>query len=266
MTEALEETTWHDKTTWSEITKHGDFKNLLLPDRIEKVGLDKVRQVTRDLSYKESLLHMISREGGIDCQPLFSTKIESVNWDVLDNCKCTPLYLACTAQNKDFVKLLLEHGANPNIPNNLGKPSLVTSLECIDSLNFNIEIIHLLIRHGANVNIQFSDWGHQTTLIPFTLKTCYEIHSIEPWVNQRKLSVLQILLEAGADTNFVDEGGENALHLACFHNDQNVALLLVKSGGNYKATNKDGQLPIDKTTDPIIKQNILDCIKEIELR
>ena len=83
------------------------------------------------------------------------------------------LYIATTYGRADMVKLLLEHGANPNFCNEfeLRDPALV-----IAAMEGNAQIVRLLLAHGADVNERSNDSNltaedaamkyHHLTLLP----------------------------------------------------------------------------------------------------
>ena len=70
--------------------------------------------------------------------------------DYFSKCYATPLFLACRCNNIDVVKLLLEYGANVNIPVYTDIPGYteITPLQ-IARKNNNTEIVELLLEYGA---------------------------------------------------------------------------------------------------------------------
>lgn len=62
----------------------------------------------------------------------------------------TPLYSACKSGNADMVKLLLEHGADPNFTGKgLAKP---LEIYCAENIDADTAILEMLLQYGANVN------------------------------------------------------------------------------------------------------------------
>lgn len=51
------------------------------------------------------------------------------------------------------------------------------------------------------------------------------------------------LLQYGAETNFSNEKGETALHLACAYGHESVVRVLGQHGADFTATNQDGHVP-----------------------
>lgn len=69
------------------------------------------------------------------------------------------------------------------------------------------------------------------------------------------LEVVQILLDAGADPNAVDNWGFSALHEAAAKGKAEVCLALLRHGGNWKLKNSEGKTPVDladANTKPIL--------------
>ena len=59
------------------------------------------------------------------------------------------MYASEYDHNIEIVKLLLEHGADINLPDNYGHTALMMA-----SLEGNTEIVRLLLDQGADVNVQ----------------------------------------------------------------------------------------------------------------
>lgn len=121
------------------------------------------------------------------------------NVNASDKDRLTPLMLSSKAPrfekhvntNVQFVRLLLEHGANSDAQANLGETALM--------LSFNdVEIIDLLIQSGANVNLR-DNMGK--TAIFYAI----ELGQIEK---------LDHLIKNGADLNLADNKGFTPLMIA----------------------------------------------------
>lgn len=101
---------------------------------------------------------------------------------------------------EQYVKSLLEHGANPNIVANDGVSPLV--LACADKKN---DCVKLLIDGGAQLDYK----------VPGTGTTAFLMAA-----SQSSMDICSLLKEAGADVNVVDSFGKNALLTAIFKSDQ----------------------------------------------
>ncbi|MBN1508754.1 MAG: ankyrin repeat domain-containing protein [Sedimentisphaerales bacterium] len=66
----------------------------------------------------------------------------------------TPLWMAVQYQNRDLVRLFLEHGANPNATWDDDDPERPLLHVAAASSSADIEIVRLLIDHGADVNAE----------------------------------------------------------------------------------------------------------------
>ncbi|MDF2964820.1 MAG: ankyrin-3-like [Rickettsiaceae bacterium] len=123
----------------------------------------------------------------------------------------TPLKQAIIKKNYALVKLLLENGANPN-QKIINAYPIDIAIEKAD-----MNIIELLLKYGAFPNIE------QT--IP-TLHKAYDKHSN----NTRK--ILNIFFKHGIDLNKLDQNGNSLLNLVINEEDLNLANFLLKHGAN----------------------------------
>ena len=157
----------------------------------------------------------------------------------------TCLITAVVNRHETIVKMLLDHGVEPNQCNG-GRSPLGTAaydgclpivkmlcdagaeLEVRDGLDFtplidacytgHLDIVKELIQRGSNVNA-VGDWGYgRTPLLVAALA--------------RRINMMVELINAGADVNFKNRKGKTALFTACEHGDEDVAILLVKSGAD----------------------------------
>lgn len=126
----------------------------------------------------------------------------------------TVLFEACKRRYKGLVRLLLEHGADPNILNDRGESPLYS---CMFG-TINIGIVRLLLDHNANVNFQ----NHGVT-------------ALQVAILDKKLSVIELLLQRGADPNVTNKEGKTPLCYAVkTSNIAKVRLLLTYGADPYK--------------------------------
>ncbi|KAN0142123.1 Ankyrin repeat-containing domain protein [Lactarius tabidus] len=110
----------------------------------------------------------------------------------------TALHLAALSGRPDIVKLLLDHGANPNAENGQGR----TPLDSVTrgkykSREHGVSIARLLLELGADVNAQEDN--------KFT-----PLH----WAAfNGKLEIVHVLLDRGANGNAENDEGKTPLHL-----------------------------------------------------
>ena len=107
--------------------------------------------------------------------------------------KWTPLHAASCNAILPITRMLLEHGVNPNAPDNLGKTALHLA-----SSNGQITAVELLLEYGANVDVQ-----HEEGWTPLH-EAAYNL----------KLQVVAILLNRGADPHAQTDKGETPIQLA----------------------------------------------------
>lgn len=165
----------------------------------------------------------------------------------------TPLGIACSRGNIEFVKSLLKNNANPNIPIYYDEDPLGTALfdalrfceqilepKLIDVAKINSktkkkvekcnnetkdDIVRLLLKNGANA--KFID-SNKTTLL--MIASMYNRHS-----------VLKLLIDEGADINAQNSFGNSALIYAIINNDYSSAKILIDSGANISLKDKEGK-------------------------
>ena len=133
----------------------------------------------------------------------------------------TPLLLACSSAQAESVELLLSLGADPNMADADGETSILNAIEGFCS----VQIIQRLIDNGANVN------ASNNTGLTALLKAC----------SYRRMDVVKVLLEAGADPTITSEVGYSSLHAAvdgrcCL----NTLKELIDYGAHIDAKRQDG--------------------------
>ncbi|KAI1266477.1 hypothetical protein F5Y18DRAFT_359147 [Xylariaceae sp. FL1019] len=111
----------------------------------------------------------------------------------------TALQAACEASRVDIVRLLLEHGADPNHGAGEDAPPVVAA-----ALHAEEEILELLVQRKPKLDV-FGGWDHSSPLI--------NAAAFLP------VSSLKLLLDAGADINLQDNDGDTALIVASSRGD-----------------------------------------------
>ena len=102
--------------------------------------------------YNESLLHFTARiQNSMYIKSLIN-KFKTVN--VTDLNLSTPLHEACKYGNYENVRILLEHQADVNLMDNLGKTSLMIA---VDKRYHDENLVRLLLKHNANCNLESHD-------------------------------------------------------------------------------------------------------------
>jgi hypothetical protein len=123
------------------------------------------------------------------------------------------------------LRLLLEHGANPNALDGEGN----SPLHLAAALHDNAEsVVQLLLTYHADLDVRTSPNSYEETALMIAIKSA-------------RLNVVQVLLENGADLNVRDRLGNTALHHAAFQGMATIVRLLVKKGVYVNEIGHDGR-------------------------
>jgi ankyrin repeat protein len=173
----------------------------------------------------------------------------------------TPLHYAVSYGHSEVVKLLLEHGANPNAAAVVGQPG-VTSL-MIAAGRGETEIVSLLLKQKADPNLLDAEgntalWNaiHARKVDVVKLLLANGANPDQPNFDGYPPLVLAIgmlqdkdivaaLLDARADANAKDKYGMTPLHSAVLINRKNFVELLLAKGAEVNIRNKYGQTPLE---------------------
>jgi ankyrin repeat protein len=116
----------------------------------------------------------------------------------------------------EITTLLLDHKADPNLPNNIGRTPLMSA-----AFSGNDEVVSLLLAHHAKVNAN-------------------DKHGRTPLMNAPTGSVVKILVGAGASLEDADDSGNTALRYAAGRGNYEVVKALVETGANVNTKDKRG--------------------------
>lgn len=170
----------------------------------------------------------------------------------------SPLLLAVAQNNSRLVKILLAHGALPDLKNSRAE----TALHFAASIAGEEEVIRILLAGHANAH--FSPQVEQSSPIDYAvmftqkdnLKLLLELCSVDRevldracnWAAMRNyLDGVRILLDAGADVNYVSKiGGDTALHYAVYNGNADMQRLLVSKGARLYIRNGFGLTPYEQ--------------------
>ncbi len=172
----------------------------------------------------------------------------------------TPLYLAVKNRNEettaipgpntdgvlDFIKTLLDRGANPNLRikedteihqgmtaawlKEAGATPLLRAALCGD-----LTVVQLLLAHHADPLIPTFD--HTTPLMAAS-GVGWADGMLREYSEDQTLEVVKLLLNLGSDVNAANDHGITALHGAGFKGANKVVQLLVDHGGKLDALDK----------------------------
>ena len=164
----------------------------------------------------------------------------------------TALHCAVTEGHPDVVQVLIHAGADIDTKNEDGDSPLHRA-----STSGVLEIVKMLLRAGAGVNV--TDDGRNTCLIlaaycGHTETARYLVGLPEVDVNhcdsenetalhcatnEGYTEVLQVLIEAGADIDTLNEDGHSPLHCASDSGALEVVKMLVEAGAGVNVTDND---------------------------
>jgi len=141
----------------------------------------------------------------------------------------TPLYLACERGKTEIVKLLLSHGADPNIATVNPYTWYPIQAACI---GLHYDAVKLLLEYNADVNVR----GR-------TDHTALHCALISVHNGDKRRDLVQLLLDAGADVNAASEEGETPFYIACSKGLESVAKEMLECGAKVDV-NSIKKLPL----------------------
>jgi ankyrin repeat protein len=172
-----------------------------------------------------------------------------------DSLGYTPLHLAAKYDRPEIVALLLANGADVNAQSDVryvteyggmshyGESPLTLALQSY----YHKEVVELLVTHGADVNVELSNANTPLSLaidrnLPYDVQVLlanganpdYTIFNGQTAVHRavlgRKIEILKILLDFGADPNAQDL----AHHPPMFYADNGKIVTILQAHGGHK--------------------------------
>lgn len=140
----------------------------------------------------------------------------------------TALIAATVKKHPEVVRLLLDHGAKPDMKCNMGDERGMTPLLAAISAK-SPEIVTMLFNKQADPNLA-SDTGMTPLMLAGAVGN---------------VKVITLLLDAGAKVNAADADGQTALMDAAAKHHLEVVSLLLKKGADIKAATKAGATALD---------------------
>ena len=135
----------------------------------------------------------------------------------------TKLVFAVVKGDPAIAKLLLENGADPNIPNRDGRPALIVAVQ-----TRHFTIAKLFLENGADPNIPTKD--DSTALMAAA--------------NSGQADIAELLIENGADINRQNKNGKTALMFAAYMEDNTMTKLLIDNGAIVNLKDNEGHIVI----------------------
>ncbi|CAG9331330.1 unnamed protein product [Blepharisma stoltei] len=156
--------------------------------------------------------------------------------------KLPPIWHALLYGLTDIVKLLLEKGADPNIPNEIGETPLHHAAD-----NNEYEIAKLLLENNANPNLFTNE--NETALHQATFRG--------------QVKIVELLMSKGANPNIVNNYGKTSLHTAAEYDQIECVRILLSYGADQFIVDHEGRLPIDLSKSSTVRNIIEGFISKI---
>ncbi|KAI1115069.1 ankyrin repeat-containing domain protein [Nemania sp. NC0429] len=193
-------------------------------------------QKTKGLEALESdtlaeLLTEVVSSGYVQCAKALLGRGIDVN---LHGIGGTALQAAVRKEALEMARILLNHGANPNVTTEEAKSPLLESVD-----NASIPMVKLLLENKADVELEdkFKDIQRRTALA-----------SASGYDNKE---LLQVVLDAGADVNHIAINSHSPLLAAVYYEEIETVKILLERGADVNAvvSNPAGWAPINAAYD-----------------
>lgn len=197
-------------------------------------------QPTAGHQQRTSYLQLMRRLAAAGADP--NTRVKSHIWHAAYNAGrmgveftgATPFWRAAYALDVEAMKLLVEVGADPNVPTmSFGSAARANDMSGVPAVPLGGA--HIPPFHAA------SGVGYGTSRVA---QQHQYVH--DGWMAAAKY----FLEELGEDVNMRDADGFTALHHAAARGDNAMILYLVKKGANVMAVNRAGQTTVDMANSP----------------
>ncbi|NXK37132.1 ANKK1 protein, partial [Piprites chloris] len=168
-----------------------------------------------------TLLHLMVIQGNVEKVKFLLSCKANVNSQVV--CGYTALIMAVQKRLPEICSVLIEHGADPNVPDEDGWTPLHFAAQ-----NGDDRTVRLLLDHQARVNAQEHDgW----TPLHLAAQNNFE-------------NVARVLLSRQADSNTQEADGKTALHVAACFGHVGLVKLLASQGADLERKQKNHRTPL----------------------
>ena len=174
---------------------------------------------------------------GQNSEPIIFLIFEK-NWFTLPQGSISdrPKTLYNITAKEQYLRLLLEYGANPNVRDSLGRTVLeIAIIWCMPN------IVQLLLIHGADPNLRDGDG-----ITPLMKTAILGIHDARPMKD--KLKIVMQLIDSGAEINAQAPDGKTALMYATGNSRIEIVELLISRGAFLLITDNQGNQACDILT------------------
>ena len=174
-----------------------------------------------------------------------------------------PLHVASATAQREAVKALLSHGAQPNV--RMEKPISFTEAFVsgtkvspgagwadmkgatpfmVAARTVNVPIMRDLVAAGADPKLTGEDGTTAMMLSAGLGKRANADIGYFTWDEARAMDAIKLTLELGVSVNATNKDGETAMHGATYHAAHQIIDLLVKNGANLNVKNWLAQTPL----------------------
>lgn len=165
----------------------------------------------------ETVLHQAASRGSVEVLKALLEPNKPGSIQAQDNDQRTPLHYAAKDSGTEKIRLLLDHGANPNARDALQQTPLMDAVR-----SGSVENIRLLIERGADPRLQDMTGGTALMMVAEGAQVERRFPAAEQLANLTKLLLTKVDVR--------DEQGKRALRLALECDHQDVADLLIAAG------------------------------------
>lgn len=211
---------------------------------IERVLRQRCRKSKSCNNYFQLLIYILSD----DVEGAESLKT-IVDVDFKDLKEPTPLRFAVMKRNLQFVKILLNRGADPNIREFRGVRTILADILPDFKKEFTPEIIQLLLQRGARVNdvrdenncsaLEIAAMIHSAELLKLLIPHGLDFSEAESamWyaLIKHNCEFVELLLQNGMDPNRQNYQGVSWLVQAIWANSPQMVEIFIKFGANLDA-------------------------------
>jgi ankyrin repeat protein len=201
------------------------------------------------------------RPGGQICETPEGSQEHGVDVDAQGKYHDTPLHWAALSGRVEITRLLLDHGANPNVEDE----QQATPLHLVvrgeyDSLEYGVGTARLLLERGVKVGAPDEDRNTPLHLASYLGRLeiaqvlldhgadagsendqaqtpLHLVSQTNYWFQDAALGVAKLLLERGADMNARDQDYATPLHLACYRGRLDIARALLEYDAQSQSEN-----------------------------